>query len=797
MSGVLVFLAGVALPASALAVELLWRLCSEVFFNPVPGAFHAAMVALVPAANLWALLALRKGSLSRPLALARANGAALGVSVFYALLFLPLMPLGVVGLLFMGMGILLLSPALSLLSAWVLRRHLARRGAAGPRGGWVGLVCAIGTLALLEMPSTLTRAGQQMAASEDTDTRARGLAMLRFFGDRDLLLRLCYGRPARATDLGGFLFSLGRPVPMEKAREIFYRVEGVPHNSLPPPRDAGQGWLDREEAIDPGQGGTAVAGAVPGLSLVTSEIRAVAEPASALSYQEWTLEFENRGPVQAEARAQIELPPGGVVSRLTLWVGGEEREAAFAARGRVREAYGRVVQDKRDPVLVTTQGEGRVLMQCFPVPARGGRMKVRLGITSPLAFSSAGEAHFHLPRMAERNFAVTGEGGLLPAPGGRALHSIRVEADRPFPPPGDGWEARQEEGRHILTGRRSDAWLSEGRSFAVEGIGGIRTAWAMAPARVGGFRVEQRVVAAPRRPPGDLILVVDGSKGLASRRDDIAEAVRRAGERATVVAAVDGGILEAEGGAQEIAHWLERLPFRGGQDNVPALARALELASARKGTLLWIHAAQPVVLSGSEALRSALTGGRPGVRIQALQAANGPNRLIEGVEGTAAVEVLRLSGSFREELAALLSPLSGARLVLERRRAAAGPAPGGAVRASDHLVRLLVRDEIESLLREGGPSSREQAIALGADFRLVTRATGAVVLETAEQYREAGLEPADPATVPAVPEPEALLLILAAVLALGWGPLRAVLRKARERRPGRAFAAAGPHGREA
>ena len=107
----------------------------------------------------------------------------------------------------------------------------------------------------------------------------------------------------------------------------------------------------------------------------------------------------------SEARALVDLPSGGVVSRLTLWINGEPREAAFGGRGQVRAAYQEVaVAQRRDPVLVTTAGEDRILMQCFPVPPRGGEMKVRLGITAPLRLASAESGTLELPRFVEVNF---------------------------------------------------------------------------------------------------------------------------------------------------------------------------------------------------------------------------------------------------------------------------------------------------------------------------------------------------------------------------------------------------------
>jgi PEP-CTERM motif len=60
-------------------------------------------------------------------------------------------------------------------------------------------------------------------------------------------------------------------------------------------------------------------------------------------------------------------------------------------------------------------------------------------------------------------------------------------------------------------------------------------------------------------------------------------------------------------------------------------------------------------------------------------------------------------------------------------------------------------------------------------YQLVSYVSGAVVLETMEQYARHGLQPVDTATtpsVPNVPEPSTILLIL-------LGPLMACLRRKR------------------
>jgi hypothetical protein len=46
--------------------------------------------------------------------------------------------------------------------------------------------------------------------------------------------------------------------------------------------------------------------------------------------------------------------------------------------------------------------------------------------------------------------------------------------------------------------------------------------------------------------------------------------------------------------------------------------------------------------------------------------------------------------------------------------------------------------------------------------------TGALVLENQEQYQAAGLQPVDPMSVPAIPEPGTISLIALGLVLFGW-----------------------------
>lgn len=81
--------------------------------------------------------------------------------------------------------------------------------------------------------------------------------------------------------------------------------------------------------FDAERGGDTVGARLPGLSLAQSSAEWNVEGPSRLGYGEWTFVFQNEHANPQEARAQIKLPPGACVSRLTLWVNGEPQEAAL------------------------------------------------------------------------------------------------------------------------------------------------------------------------------------------------------------------------------------------------------------------------------------------------------------------------------------------------------------------------------------------------------------------------------------------------------------------------------------
>src|SRR5262249_33907377 len=78
-------------------------------------------------------------------------------------------------------------------------------------------------------------------------------------------------------------------------------------------------------------------------------------------------------------------------------------------------------------------------------------------------------------------------------------------------------------------------------------------------------------------------------------------------------------------------------------------------------------------------------------------------------------------------------------------------ATDAAAAGSPHIARLWANDRVLELMRTGG--NRAEAVALAARYHLVTPVSGAVVLESQQQYDASRLTPVSQATVPTVPEP--------------------------------------------
>jgi hypothetical protein len=626
-------------------------------------------------------------------------------------------------------------------------------------GAAIALIC----LLLLQLPESVTIYGLARAKSDVKATQNYGLRVLRTFGNRTVMLRACYGtwqfERMQANLLNTLAMGNVQQIDSDFAREMYYRVTGDSFDSEPPPslyNRAGR-WtvLDDEydwtDSQDEGQGGERVAGRLKGLSLLSSRMDTTTEPDAGIAYCQWTLEFKNVSHEQREARAEIALPPGAVVSRVTLWVDGEEREAAFGGRAQTRTAYQEEgVQRRRDPLLVTTCGPDRVLVQCFPVQPSGGTMKIRLGITAPLVLDSLASGSFVWPHFLERNFGIAPD----------FKHSLWLEQP--------GADRNMTGTYESLAETNLSASV---HATAVHRRAEIDTVWT--PTETPGQLVRQTIRSVKAAVPERIVVVLDGSAGMQRHLPEITRElgeVPETSDLAVVVASDEPQPLKTEiqkataANKAGLQQQLRGLKFTGGQDNLPALETAWDLADAAdNGDVVWIHLSEPLQLSSESGISQRLERNRKPTRLEEIQLDNGPDQIVEKLDGFPSIEHVISCVPGQNGFDRLLSLWSGQSQIFVYVRQLTNAVPGSTDwQVSKHLARLWARDES---LRMAGNRQRAAATKLAAENQLVTPLTGAVVLENQAQYDRHNLSPADPGTVPDIPEP-AHLTILALVIAL-------------------------------
>lgn len=759
LAGFLFFLA-VLMPVITILFEWFTGASAADLFDPIPTWFHIVIVAMVPLGNAWLWLAILRNRARHERWLGWLNGFVLGVCIYYSVLYIFFAPIACIAVIYFGLGLIPLTPYLALIGTWALRYQYHRlKGGVKLPDYLAGALIALACLLALQLPESLTFYGLARAGSEDAATRDYGIKVLRFCGNRTVMLRACYGLlqrrefPQPLDLLATGTENLG--INSNLAREIYYRVTGDAFNAVPPPKfytRAGR-WtaLDDEYVWDDGLGGDQVAGRVKGLSLLSSRMDATTEPNAGLSYCEWTMEFKNVSALNREARAQIALPPGAVVSRVTLWIDGEEREAAFGGRSQTREAYKSVaIQQRRDPLLVTTCGPDRILVQCFPIPMNGGIMKIRIGITVPLILDSLASGNFIWPHFLERNFGIAAD----------FKHSL--------------WLAKPDENNQLTSIHESlaETSLSAGlHSTAVRRRADIDTVWA--PGETAGQFIRQTIRPMKVSTPSRIVVVLDGSGGMGQYLPEIVRELDQIPDTAEIALVVASDEAQGKSEIQKatagnkalIQRELRHQNFTGGQDNLPALESAWDLAdAATSGAVVWIHLVEPFPLSSDSGICQRLERNFKPTRLYDVQLNNGPDRLVEKLDGLPSIEHVVSWVPGQNRFDRLLNIWTGHSQAFEFTRQLTNDLAGLSqeLRASKHLARLWARDES---LRLAGSRQAAAATKLAAQNQLITPLTGAVVLETKAQYDRFNLSPADPSTVPEIPEP-ANLTIIALVIAL-------------------------------
>ncbi len=747
----MIVLACVMAPIITLLLEATVSPCADVMFAPIPSLWHlllvtSAVVVTVVTAQSFVNDKRRDGPRWR-----LAVGFSVVITAYYALIFLPITPYAFVGII-VGVGLLALAPLSSflwLIWQWRTMNPFAQTAAPGGinlarrqlrMGALAGLIC----LLVVEAPAYLTRYGVAQANAIDAEKSLSGIQFLRRWGSASCLRNICLETGRRPSDAAGWLLRWSEGLGLEswvpdfqqraeRTREIYYQVTGRSFTDEPSSRPWFDGRSKWDRSFDNARGGNAVAQQTAGLALTESRLDGHLDQASNLAYQEWTCVFTNQSSEAGEARFQAQLPPQGVVSRLTLWVNDEPREAAFSSVANVKAAYQDVVKvQRRDPVLVNVCGPDRVFVQCFPVPANGGKMKIRLGITSPLLNDS-----MFLPHLLEYNFALS-----------RSLEQqVWLQGSAPFRCQQPELASADTQGLQSLTHALPRASLTGTTEFIMSGTAAAK-AWTEDPFALEQEKFLTRTWEETNVPPvGKPIFVVDGSGQMRGRLGELKQWLRGK----DVILAGDAVLTVSMDQLQE-SH------FSGGCDNTAALMQALTQAQKAPGSaIIWFHGPLPLMLGSKERLLQLVEKGRAPAKIYDLPLIAGANRITEVLTPYQIIQSGPRPPAVAGWLATLEQPTE--RQIAKYERSATPPSDGAKV--WDQLARYAAYDQLirQTQTADIMPAHTAQA----AKYQLVTPWSGAVVLETKAQYDKHGLTPVDPKTtpdIPAVPEPSTMALML-------------------------------------
>jgi Vault protein inter-alpha-trypsin domain len=380
--GTLFLFFGVILPVIAVAFELTTHFCAQHFFDPFPSSNHVILFLLIPLSNFMAWLAGRRDMSAHFGFMSLISGMAMGIGCLYALMFLPLTPHAALWTLVFGFGLLGFAPLLSVPCTWLSGKTVCKLAASrktffdAHQVEHIGHLIVLCLVVAVELPSTLTRMNLSLAA--DPATEKQGVQWLRQFGSEEVMLRACYERSGRATDILGSLYEAAHPVSIESARTIFYEVTGKPFNSVPIPA-AARATIQHAGLVDDPNGlnadvkdefdldsdiaGENVSGVARGLAVSKTEVRGTVDSDAAVAELDWNTTFTNSSPYDREARAKLLLPPGGVVTKASVTINGVEHDATILVRSLARAIYRQAVAERRkDPLLVSTCG-----IRCSPM----------------------------------------------------------------------------------------------------------------------------------------------------------------------------------------------------------------------------------------------------------------------------------------------------------------------------------------------------------------------------------------------------------------------------------------------
>ncbi len=739
---VLFFLA-VILGIAAPTFELLTGICSELFFNPIPTVWHGIVYYLMPLSMLLNYFLLKRDAAAEPKFVRPLSRwlifFSITVSTAYSIWFLSIIWISLLALVAFGIGIFGLAPFYLLVFSLVQNKQwLTKYG--NPK---MRLAPAFGTVfgallvVLLLWGPIMTGIAARVLQTDNENAKNFVLKALETTVNREQFHQECYYIPTIWDSW--FEVDQDKDALKDAYFYIYGKTPGVPMVA-PGIRRSRYVW-DFDEALNSG----VIGDTVHDLLLKESTMDVSSSFSGDNSYYEWTMVFENNGNWNAEARTIVQLPPDGFVSKVSLWMNGEEYPAAFGGRSQVTEAYREVVAHSRDPVLVSMIGQDLIQIECFPVPT-SGTMQIRIGVTAPLE----NRTRVRLPHIVDCNYSIE--------PGFR--HRVWIEADRPL----TSHSGDQPASEIVKLSQSEQDFTSSGNYFDYESTPSGTYSYFN-----GALNLNYQSLPASEAKP---ILVVDGTREVLSK---LSKLDWNAADYSEVIIARPYG-YEVWDGKGDLRRFFASRNGYGGVNPVEALVYAADHAltgnygDVVSGTtsswvhpaILWLHGALPydkleTAVFDQYERRSAK------FRVVAVPVGEGYNALLSDIRLMTFFRSIPVGGDAASDIS------NG--YYLATRDVPAEPEPGtvylgghpdsGAVFAgrppenqNSQAYRIYMYSRAMSDWYADAKMS-DVNVTGSIRARIVTPVVGAVVLESQTDYERANLDPTVGAeNIPSIPEPE-------------------------------------------
>ncbi|MBI5173910.1 MAG: hypothetical protein HY986_13565 [Candidatus Melainabacteria bacterium] len=444
-----------------------------------------------------------------------------------------------------------------------------------------GVLLSLLAVGASEARQVAVRVNEKAALAEEGDKRTEALKNLR----NPLLDSAQELKRDIAAPRSGGLSGLFLGVNDSSSRQLYFALTSQPYEAITDLAvdDQANDTLT-SSSYDNFLARQVVGEAIKGFSLKRSQLSGLINARSLTANLSWTFVLKNGSSTAQEARAEIALPPGAVVSNMTLWIDGKPVDATITSTTQARGAYTEVVTGRRDPALITYLGKGRVLVQCYPVMP-GKETKVSLSMAAPLKLDSGTKSSLTLPRLVASNFSA-----------GKS-HSLRFNSAEELSLAAAGLkEMKSLSSSHLYVGEMKEQdQKNTGLSLCASRPMTLG-AFAAQDKVYGGYAVET-VKEVANQAPKNLVVVIDGSSKAKEYKKDLTEMLKRVAKMMpTTVLLADNDQLDGPEAVsvEKAIKKLNESSFEGGHDNLPAVVKAAEIAGDQEQpAVLWVHGPQP------------------------------------------------------------------------------------------------------------------------------------------------------------------------------------------------------------